>query len=58
VKAFFDYYVNDYNLDVPIWSNKIYRETPQLAEPEKDFGRFRRWYRQFYSTVETSQAPR
>ncbi len=56
VKAFFDYYVNDYNLDVPIWSNKIYRETPLLAEPEKDFGRFRRWYRQFYSNVESSEA--
>ena len=31
VKAFFDFYVNDYNLDVPIWSNKIYRETPLLG---------------------------
>ena len=56
VKAFYDFYVNDYNLDVPIWSNKIYRETPLLAEPEKDFGRFRRWYRQFYSNVEAGPA--
>jgi phenylpropionate dioxygenase-like ring-hydroxylating dioxygenase large terminal subunit len=49
VKAFFDFYVNDYELDIPIWSNKIYRPAPMLTEGESDFGRFRRWYRQFYS---------
>ncbi len=49
VKGFFDYYIRDYELDIPIWSNKIYRDRPVLAEGEKDFGRFRKWYRQFYS---------
>lgn len=49
VKGFFEFYVNDYELDIPIWSNKIYRPQPMLTEGERDFGRFRQWYRQFYS---------
>jgi len=48
VQAHYDFYVHDYGLDVPIWSNKVYRDRPVLAESERDFGRFRRWYRQFY----------
>jgi hypothetical protein len=43
VKAFYEFYVNDYNLDIPIWSNKIYRERPLLAEPKKTSAA-RRWY--------------
>ena len=50
VAGHYEFYVNDYELDIPIWSNKIYRDKPLLAEPERDFGRFRKWYRQFYST--------
>ena len=49
VKAFFEFYVNDYELDLPIWSNKVYRARPLLAENETDFVRFRKWYAQFYS---------
>jgi len=49
VKGFFEFYVRDYDLDIPIWSNKVYRDRPQLTEGEADFGRFRRWYAQFYS---------
>lgn len=52
VQGFFDFYVRDYELDIPIWSNKIFRERPVLAEGEADFARFRRWYRQFYSQPE------
>jgi phenylpropionate dioxygenase-like ring-hydroxylating dioxygenase large terminal subunit len=49
VNAFLDFYVRDYELDIPIWSNKVYRPRPNLADGENDFGRFRRWYAQFYS---------
>jgi hypothetical protein len=41
--------VNDFELDIPIWSNKLYRSRPNLADGENDFGRFRKWYAQFYS---------
>ena len=49
VKGFFEFYVNDFELDIPIWSNKLYRSRPNLADGENDFGRFRKWYAQFYS---------
>lgn len=47
--AFFNGYVNDYELDVPIWSNKIYKQLPTIAENDGPYVRFRRWYGQFYS---------
>ena len=34
--------------DVPIWENKIYRERPHVVESEQGIPPFRRWYRQFY----------
>ena len=58
VDAFFQFYVTDYELDIPIWSNKIYRPQPMLAEGENDFGRFRRWYRQFYSLPAGAPEPK
>jgi phenylpropionate dioxygenase-like ring-hydroxylating dioxygenase large terminal subunit len=47
--AFFTGYVNDYELDVPIWSNKVYKPLPTIAENDGPYVRFRRWYAQFYS---------
>jgi phenylpropionate dioxygenase-like ring-hydroxylating dioxygenase large terminal subunit len=54
VKGFFDFYVGDYDLDIPIWSNKVYRARPLLAESEVDFSRFRKWFAQFYSEEVTT----
>jgi nitrite reductase/ring-hydroxylating ferredoxin subunit len=35
--------------DVPIWTNKIYREQPVLCETDQYIAEFRRWTKQFYS---------
>ncbi len=35
--------------DIPIWENKIFRETPVLRPQEKPITEFRRWAQQFYS---------
>jgi phenylpropionate dioxygenase-like ring-hydroxylating dioxygenase large terminal subunit len=49
-RAFFDAYVRDWELDIPIWTRKIHRLRPVLADGDgPHFGRFRKWYRQFYS---------
>ena len=49
VETFFDYYAKDWELDMPLWNNKIFRPVPVLAEGDGDIARFRRWYKQFYS---------
>lgn len=49
VAGFFDYYAKDWELDMPLWNNKVYRPVPLLAEGDGDIARFRKWYRQFYS---------
>lgn len=36
--------------DVPIWENKVYRERPPLTAVDGPVTRYRRWFRQFYST--------
>jgi phenylpropionate dioxygenase-like ring-hydroxylating dioxygenase large terminal subunit len=35
--------------DIPIWENKVYRETPVLRPSEKPITEHRRWAQQFYS---------
>jgi hypothetical protein len=50
VTGFFDYYAKDWELDMPLWNNKAFKEKPNLAEGDGDISRFRRWYKQFYST--------
>ncbi len=35
--------------DIPIWENKLYRETPVLRPSEKPITEHRRWAQQFYS---------
>ncbi len=35
--------------DIPIWENKIYREQPPLTAIDGPIPEYRRWYRQFYS---------
>jgi nitrite reductase/ring-hydroxylating ferredoxin subunit len=49
-EGFYDYYAKDWELDMPLWNNKLFREKPVLAEGDGDISRFRKWYRQFYST--------
>jgi phenylpropionate dioxygenase-like ring-hydroxylating dioxygenase large terminal subunit len=48
VETFFDGYVKDYELDVPIWNAKIYKPVPTIAENDGPYVRYRRWYAQFY----------
>jgi hypothetical protein len=50
LEGFFDYYASDWELDFGLWNEKVYRPQPLLAENDGDVGRFRRWYKQFYST--------
>ena len=50
LEGFFDFYASDWELDFKLWNQKIYRPQPLLAENDGDVGRFRRWYKQFYST--------
>ncbi len=49
VDAFFENYIRDYELDVPIWDNKLFRARPTLAAGDGRFAEYRKWYRQFYS---------
>jgi phenylpropionate dioxygenase-like ring-hydroxylating dioxygenase large terminal subunit len=34
--------------DIGIWENKVYRKTPALNDTEQEIASFRRWYQQFY----------
>jgi hypothetical protein len=56
VKAVVAAYEADWHLDFPIWDNKIHRTRPVLTEGERDVGRFRRWYRQFYTEAQLTAA--
>jgi len=47
--GFFAFYASDWELDFNLWNHKIFRPRPLLAEGDGDVGRYRRWYRQFYS---------
>jgi nitrite reductase/ring-hydroxylating ferredoxin subunit len=35
--------------DVPIWENKIYRQRPMITAADGPVAQYRRWFRQFYS---------
>jgi 3-ketosteroid 9alpha-monooxygenase subunit A len=37
--------------DVPIWENKIYRERPIITKVDGPVAQYRRWFRQFYSAI-------
>jgi phenylpropionate dioxygenase-like ring-hydroxylating dioxygenase large terminal subunit len=43
--------------DIPIWENKIYRDRPRLSAMDGPISRYRRWFRQFYSTWEPPHPP-
>jgi phenylpropionate dioxygenase-like ring-hydroxylating dioxygenase large terminal subunit len=45
-----DMFLTGVSQDIPIWENKIYRETPVLRPSEKPITEHRRWAQQFYST--------
>lgn len=53
--GFFDFYAKDWELDMPLWNNKLFRDKPILAEGDGDISRFRKWYKQFYSESEGIQ---
>jgi 3-ketosteroid 9alpha-monooxygenase subunit A len=46
-----------FNQDVPIWENKVYRERPPLTRVDGPLAQYRRWFRQFYSTWEPTYHP-
>jgi len=49
-EGFMEGYLRDWALDIPIWSTKVFRPRPVLADGDgPHFGQFRKWYRQFYS---------
>jgi nitrite reductase/ring-hydroxylating ferredoxin subunit len=37
--------------DVPIWEHKVYRDRPLLTRADGPVAQYRRWFRQFYSTL-------
>ena len=39
--------VKQVNQDIPIWENKVYRESPVLCAADKSITMFRRWASQF-----------
>jgi phenylpropionate dioxygenase-like ring-hydroxylating dioxygenase large terminal subunit len=49
LEGFFDFYASDWELDFNLWNHKVFRPRPLLAEGDGDIGRYRRWYKQFYS---------
>lgn len=48
----------EFEKDVPIWNNKIFRPNPVLCKGDGPIGRFRIWARQFYSADGTPTAQR
>ena len=38
-----------FNQDIAIWENKIYRERPVLTKVDGPVSQYRRWFKQFYS---------
>lgn len=37
---------------IPIWTNKLYRERPNLCEDDGPIMRYRNWAKQFYELVQ------
>ena len=42
--------------DIPIWENKIYRESPILCDGDGPIAKYRKWFSQFYDTAESCPA--
>lgn len=40
--------LREFEKDIPIWENKIFRPDPILCRDDGPIGRFRMWYEQFY----------
>jgi hypothetical protein len=43
--------------DVPIWENKLYRETPRLNDADGPIMQYRKWARQFYESDAERREP-
>jgi len=41
--------IDQFERDVPIWSNKTYNVTPMLVKGDGNISQFRRWFSRFYS---------
>lgn len=42
--------------DIPIWENKIYRESPILCDGDGPISKYRKWFSQFYDDPEADSA--
>ena len=38
--------------DIPIWENKVFRETPILCDGDGPIAKYRRWFSQFYDNAD------
>ena len=43
--------------DIPIWENKIFRESPMLCDGDGPIAKYRRWFSQFYDEVAAPLVP-
>ena len=48
-----DFVAGQFEHDVPIWENKIYRQNPMLCDGDGPIAEFRRWCQQFYPGEQT-----
>lgn len=44
--------------DIPIWENKVFRETPILCDGDGPIAKYRRWFSQFYDSAPTASPSR
>lgn len=55
-ESFAKFYVDNLRLgfheDIAIWEHKVYRDVPRLVDGDGPIGKLRRWYSQFYRSVE------
>ena len=43
--------------DIPIWENKLYRESPILCDGDGPIAKYRKWFSQFYDDPESADTP-
>jgi len=47
--------VRQVQFDIPIWENKIYRDSPLLCNGDGPIAKYRQWFSQFYDDPEADQ---
>jgi hypothetical protein len=49
--------VRQVQYDIPIWENKLYRESPILCDGDGPIAKYRKWFSQFYDDPEADDTP-